>query len=450
METPKETLKKLPHSPGVYKYWSTSDVLLYIGKAKDLKKRVSQYFQRDDAVGAKTSLLVSQIARIETIKTSSEFDAILLEAKLIHDLLPKYNVVLKDDKSPLYVLLTIHESLPRVLLIRRSDIPKRIYAEDALFGPFQSSRMVRILLRQLRHSIPYCTQKQRTGRSCFYTHIGLCMPCPSVIETIQETSLKKEMIRQYRANIFKLKDVLSGKSLQVLSDMEHEMMEKAKAQDFESAALLRNHIEALRRMVTQNYDPSVYINNATAVSGIFQNELHSLQMILERYIPSIGILHRIECIDISNTQGTNATGSLVVLTDGKIDSSQYRKFRIRRANSPNDFAMMQEVITRRFNHPEWPSPSLLIVDGGKGQITAALAAIPSLIEGSLPVIGIAKREEELIVPAGKDWKIIRVPFSDPALHLIQRLRDEAHRFAITYHRLLRKKAFITNAISTKV
>lgn len=444
METTTQTLKNLPHAPGVYKYTSKSGELLYVGKAKDLKKRVSQYFQRDDAVGAKTPLLVSQIAKIETIKTSSEFDAILLEARLIHDLKPKYNVVLKDDKSPLYILLTIHEQLPRILLIRRSDIPKRIYSEDALFGPFQSSRLVRTMLRQLRYSIPYCTQKQRTGRSCFYTHIGLCKPCPSVIEMMSESENKQELIRIYRSNVFKLKDILSGKSLRVLKEMEQEMNTNADSQNFETAAIIRNHIEALRQMITQNYDPSVYINNTTALTDILQNELRSLQAVISKYIPDIQSLHRIECVDISNTQGTNATGSLVVLTDGIIDTSQYRKFRIQHKNSPNDFAMMQEVITRRFNHPEWPKPNLLIVDGGKGQVTAAQAAIPSAIEGSLsiPVIGIAKREEELIIPVNNDWKVVRIPFSDPALHLVQRIRDEAHRFAITYHRLLRRKSFV--------
>lgn len=207
METPQETLKALPHAPGVYIYRNAEGEIIYIGKAKDLKKRVSQYFQRDDAVGPKTQLLVSQIAGISTIKTASELDALLLEAKLIHDHAPKYNVVLKDDKSPLYILLTLSEPLPHVTTIRRSDLPEKIKTNDALFGPFQSAGVVRSLLRHLRHTIPYCTQNKRTGKPCFYSHIGLCNPCPS------DTNCDKQA---YRKNIYRLKNILCGKSNTVL------------------------------------------------------------------------------------------------------------------------------------------------------------------------------------------------------------------------------------------
>jgi excinuclease ABC subunit C len=435
METPIETLQTLPHAPGVYLYTSKDGELLYIGKAKDLKKRVSSYFQRDDAIGAKTNLLVSQIAKIDILRTASEFDALILEAKLIHDKSPKYNVVLKDDKSPLYILLTVSEQLPRVLTMRRSDLPKKIHTHDALFGPFQSAGMARSILRQLRHIIPYCTQKIRNGRPCFYSHLGLCDPCPSAI------SENKELIHKYRTNIFRLKDILSGKSSAVLKELETEMKKAAQHDRFEEAAVLRDHIQNLYFMLQKQYDPMVYINSKTGIEDIYRTELKSLYGIVSQYIPSLNQLHRIECVDISNIQGTNATGSLVVLTEGAIDTSQYRRFRIQKGQTQNDVAMMQEVIARRFNHKEWPSPDMLIVDGGKGQVSAALAAIPSSIEGSFSTIGIAKRQEELIIPINNDWKIIRIPFTSPALHVVQRIRDEAHRFAITYHRLLRKKSF---------
>ncbi len=434
METPQETIKELPHAPGVYIYRDRVGTILYIGKAKDLKKRVSQYFQRDDAIGPKTKILVSQIADISTIKTASEFDALLLEAKLIHDNAPKYNVILKDDKSPLYILLTLSEALPHVYTMRRSDLPKRFKHQDALFGPFQSATMVRSILRQVRHTIPYCTQKRRTGKPCFYSHIGLCNPCPSAIGTDKRT---------YRRNIFRLKNILSGKSDVVLKELEKDMKRAAGEKRFEDALALRNHIQNLYFMMQKQYDPMLYMSSATGAEDIFHSELESLKNTLTPYIPGLHDLHRIECIDISNTSGAHATGSLVVLTDGHTDTSEYKRFRIRRSETPNDTAMVAEVVSRRFSHPEWPKPDLLVIDGGKGQVAAASAAIPSAVKGSLPIIGLAKRFEEIIVPLEGDWKIIRIPYTSSALHVLERIRDEAHRFAITYHRLLRKKAFGT-------
>jgi len=424
METPQETLKNLPHTPGIYIYKNQNGVILYIGKAKDLKKRVAQYFSRDDAVGEKTDRLVSQISRIETIQTVSELDALLLEAALIRQHRPKYNVVLKDDKSPLYILLTLSEPLPHVLTIRKNDLPAKIKSQDALFGPFQSAGVVRSLLRALRHTIPYCTQKRRTGTPCFYAHIGLCDPCPSDKHTDAKV---------YRKNIFRLKNILSGKSNTVLKELEKDMNAFAKENRFEEAASLRNHIRNLYGMLAKRYDPVVYMRLGAA-EDIYATELAALEHVL-----GIHPLTRIECFDISNTSGTHATGSMVVLTDGKKDTDEYRRFRIRRKNTPNDFAMMKEVITRRFTHSEWPTPTLIVVDGGKGQLTA----VKEVISG-IPVIGLAKRFEEIIVPLpGNTWKVLRLDLTSPALHVLERIRDEAHRFAITYHRLLRKKAFGT-------
>lgn len=414
METQKETLTSLPHAPGVYLYRGTTGTILYIGKAKDIKKRVS--------TSAKTKLLVSQISTIDTVVTASEFDALLLEAKLIHDHTPKYNVVLKDDKSPLYILLTLSETLPHILTVRRRDLPKKMRHADVLFGPFQSATMVRSILRQLRHTIPYCTQKRRTGRPCFYSHIGLCNPCPSAKNTDKLV---------YRRNIFRLKNILSGKSTAVLRDLEKDMNAAARENRFEEAATLRNHIQNLYGMLSKKYDPILYVGSETAVEDIYAHELASLGNVLG--IPS---LHRIECIDVSNTAGAYATGSLVVLSDGRPDTSQYRRFRIRRKNAQNDVTMIAEVVRRRFSHPEWPKPNLLVIDGGKGQIRAAQIA-------PVPVVGLAKRVEEIIIPLPNNrWKILRLNLTSPALHVLERIRDEAHRFAITYHRLLRKKAFV--------
>lgn len=433
METPQETLSRLPHTPGVYIYRDGSGIIIYIGKAKDLKKRVSQYFQRDDAVGPKTRLLVAQINSIQTIQTASELDALLLEAKLIHDNTPKYNVVLKDDKSPLYILLTLSEPLPHVLTMRRSDLPKKIKKTDALFGPFQSAGVARSLLRHLRHTIPYCIQNKRTGKPCFYSHIGLCAPCPSVVEKMPDGGVKTDLIHRYRTNIFRLKDILSGKSNTVLKDLDKEMKMAARRREFEEAAVLRNHIENLYGMLAKKYDPMLYVSSDSAAEDIYTNELSALGDALGIKPPG-----RIECFDISNTGGAYATGSMVVLTGGRKDTDEYKRFRIRRENTPNDFAMMKEVVTRRLAHTEWKKPDLIVIDGGKGQI----GAVKDLIR-DIPVIGLAKRFEEIIIPRQDDtWKVLRLDLSSPALHVLERVRDEAHRFAISYHRLLRKKAFV--------
>lgn len=424
METLQKTLKNLPHAPGVYRYRDRTNAIIYIGKAKDLKKRVSQYWQRD-AVGPKTQLLVSQIKSIEVTETASEFDALLLEARLIHQYRPKYNVVLKDDKSPLYILLTLSERLPHVYSMRKTDLPKKIKKADALFGPFQSAGVVRSLLRQLRHSVPYCTQKRRTGKPCFYYHLGLCNPCPSDARTNAVL---------YRKNIYRLKNILSGKSTIVLTQLEKEMRSAAEKSRFEEAATLRDHIENLRGMVSKRYDPMLYTQSDSAVEDIYGNELKNLGSVL-----GVANLSRIECFDISNTGGKYATGSMVVLTNGRKDTKEYRRFRIRRADTPNDFAMMAEVVKRRFSHPEWQLPNLLVIDGGKGQV----AAVKNIVT-DVPVVGLAKRLEEIIVPLPDNrWRILRLDLTSPGLHVVERVRDEAHRFAISYHRLLRKKAFGT-------
>ncbi len=425
MVSPKEKIKTIAHAPGVYLYRDRADVIIYIGKAKDLRKRVGQYWSRD-AAGPKTQRLVSQIARIETVETASEFDALLLEAALIRKHSPKYNVVLKDDKSPLYILLTLSEKLPRVKLLRRSDLPKKIPAKDVLFGPFQSAAVVRSLMRQLRRITPYCTQKRRTGKPCFYYHLGLCDPCPSDAKTNPG---------DYRKNILRIKRILSGRAADVIHDLEKDMKAAARRRAFEEAARLRNHTQNLYRLLSKRYDPMLYIQSDAAAMDIYRNELEDLSRAL-----GIPRLSRIECFDISNTGGAQATGSMVVLTDGKKDTAEYKRFRIRMhrpAGKPNDVAMIAEVIGRRMTHPEWGTADLIVVDGGKPQVAAAKP-----FAGSIPVVGIAKRLEELIVPLPDGrWKILRLGLTSPGLHVVERIRDEAHRFALSYHRLLRKKAF---------
>ena len=255
---------------------------------------------------------------------------------------------------------------------------------------------------------------------------------------------KQEQIKKYRSNIFRLKAVLSGKSNDVVQDLNREMRHVAKNNEFEKAKTLKQQSENLRYLLTKRYDPSVYVESDTAVEDIYDTELAALYHILCPYFPSIGSLTRIECMDISNTSGKFATGSMVVLTEGRKDTNEYRRFRIRTAEAPNDFAMMSEVVTRRLRHPEWTLPQLLVIDGGKGQVGAAMDAIKAAkLSQQIPVIGLAKRYEEIIVPVGDGkWKTIRLSLTSGAIHALERIRDEAHRFAITYHKTLRARNFV--------
>ncbi|MBI3577024.1 GIY-YIG nuclease family protein [Candidatus Gottesmanbacteria bacterium] len=431
MDIPLKNLSRLPHRPGVYLYRDINKTVLYIGKAVDLAKRVKQYFSRDDAVGEKTARLVSQIVTIEIQTVPTEFDALLLEAQLIRKYLPKYNVVARDDKSPLYVVITLGESLPRVLQLRKSQLqqafqghPLKMASKRAIFGPFQSGRVVRDLLRTIRTIIPYCTQKQRNGKPCFYTHLGLCNPCPSAI-----TSLKDK--QRYRSNMFRIRDIFAGKSVRVISALQKEMEDLAKKEQFEKADRVKRQVLALIALQERRLDPLLYIQKDA-------DGLDELRTLLAAHIPTLGRLSRIECIDISNLAGKEATGSLVVLTDGFADTNQYRRFRIHTKNAPNDVAMVAEVLTRRLNHPEWPYPDLLVIDGGKPQVAAAQG-----VTDEIPIIGLAKRFEEIIVGKEKEFITLRLPLNNPAIHVLQRIRDEAHRFAKGYHLLLRRKLLAT-------
>lgn len=465
--TPAQTVKALTTRPGCYLYKDASGKVIYVGKAKNLQRRVRQYFGKKDTLSAKTQLLVEQIITIDTIPTDSEFDALLLEAALIRTQQPKYNVIARDDKSPLYIVITVQEALPRILFERKRTIDAAgdPFKRALIIGPFQSNRIIRQLLRSLRRIVPYCLQKKRDGRACFYTHLGLCSPCPSVIAKMPDSPQAQVAKGQYRKNISRVALLLRGKSHAVRRELEKEMVDFAASLEFEKALEIKRQLNALDLLLLRTFDPMVYTERSTLPDFSLHTRLDALAHILKTKGMTIPTLKRIECIDISNFSGVWATGSLVVFTDGIPDTRQYRRFRIKISGLPNDVAMMGEVILRRFHHPEWPTPDLLVVDGGKPQVTAALNALAVIVservpirsephgrkrvEGSLsipiPVIGLAKRFEEIIIPMGLGFHSVRLAASSPALQLIQHIRDEAHRFAKRYHTLLRSKDRWVNA-----
>lgn len=424
---------KLPAFPGIYKFFSGDNNLLYVGKAKNLKNRVSSYFL-DKVLDPKTQQLVSQIHHIEVIPVSSEFEALLLEAKFIKDTQPKYNVVWRDDKHFLYVKIT-KERFPKILLARKND------GDGDFFGPFPSGTTVREVLSYIRTIFPYCTQKETAKRACFYNHLGLCNPCPA--EVMKKRGEKfKLLLRQYRDNIANIRQILRGKVAKARKILDVEMQTFSRGENYEKAGIYRDKLMQLDYL-TKHYIPTdSYLENPKLLSKIRQNEETELITLLKQYYPRLLRLKHIECYDISNISGKLATGSMVSFQNGEPCKDLYRRFRIRFTSSPDDFAMIREVISRRLSHTEWELPDMIIIDGGKPQLIAlnkALGARGILI----PNIGLAKVYEEIIVLKGNFYEKIKLPTDSPALNLVKRLRDEAHRFAHSYHSLLRLKYLLS-------
>jgi len=435
MDDLQKTIKALPHTPGVYIYLDVDKKVIYVGKAKNLYKRVSSYFSSPRTLPTKTRQLISNVASMRIQQVGNEFDALLLEAKLIRHYNPKYNMIAKDDKSPIYIHISKNDRLPRVLLSRK---PKNAQTGDGeYFGPFANKKTALSILRALRRSVPFCQQKMRNGKPCFYTHLGLCRPCPSVIEYAEEH--KEELTKLYRTNITRLRWILSCQSQKTLISMQEDMRKYAREDNFEKAAELRDQIQMLISIQKKKYDPFLFEEMDTLEKNPAE-EGAQLCRLLSPYFPSMNILERIECFDISTMQGSASVGSMVVFQEGIPSTDQYRKFKIRDTQGLSDTAMMEETVRRRLSHTEWPFPNLIVIDGGKGQVAVIQTLIRNL-QLEIPIIGLAKRFEQIIIKSETDFKTLTVPASSPALQLLERIRDEAHRFAISYHRQRRSVLF---------
>ncbi len=431
-------------------------------------------------LGEKTRALVGQIDKIRTTEVESELEALLLEAYYIKKYNPRYNIRLTDNKAYILIRITgchsersegsnsrslakaqafsseaqarrddkiiIKDEYPIVTLARKGDDPTSIY-----FGPYPSSSMVKQVLKLIRRAFPFQSVANHPKRVCLYHHLGLC-PCPPMFDSPE---LKKE----YRKNIRNVIRVLEGKSKTIIKELEVERDIASAREEYEIALEEQRKINALSYITQPFRKPREYELNPNLRVDIRRQELESLQHILTANGCPIDYPGKIECYDISNIQGTNAVGSMVVFVDGEKESALYRRYKIRREfmkrtdkrEMPNDFAMMQEVLTRRIKHEEWEYPQLLIVDGGKGQVTSALKALHEA-GVVIPLVGLAKREETIIIPlfapnsveTTGEFQEVSLPKDSGALQLMMRLRDEAHRFAITYHRNLRSKAALSS------
>lgn len=407
-------LPVLPLTPGVYLYKNARGQIIYVGKAARLRHRVRQYFQTSRSRDPKTELLVKAIADIDWVETETELDALFLEAELVKRYLPRFNIELRDDKSLLFVRIDTKKTYPSVSFTRR---PLDDGAE--YFGPYQSGFGVKKALKFLRRIFPYSTHAVLPSRVCLQYHLGLC---PGV----EEGKITPEA---YQHNLQKLIRYLKGQRVQLMKELERDMKLAAKTQNFELAVKLRNQLGSLKALRQQ-----VVFGDREFMDISKDEGLSELTRLLNLVAPP----KRIEGYDISHMSGTDTVASMVVFGSGLPDKSQYRKFKMTTPGN-DDFAHMREVILRRFSgrHLNWLTPNLILIDGGRGQLSSALSAMGEL-GMKVPAIGLAKRQETIIVKTDKGFTDLQLDHNSPAVKLLQRIRNESHRFAVSYHTTLKR------------
>lgn len=546
MQIPRHSVEQrnsLPNAPGVYKFFNKDEELIYVGKAKSLKKRVSSYFNKSHQLNRKTRKLISEIVSMEYTLANTEFDALLLENNLIKQNQPKYNILLKDDKTFPYICI-VNERLPRIISTRKFEPTFGEY-----FGPFSSVVAMKNVLDLLRklYSIRTCkfnlSEKNiQAGKFkvCLEYHIGNCKgPC----ENLQTED-------DYDLEIGQARTILKGDLSVVRNYFKQQMLTASENLEFETAQKFKDKIDLLDKFQTRStvVNPKLseldvftivsekqvaFVNylqikngaiilaktveikkkleesdedvlNLVAVELRDQHSSNNKEILsnipifpaedVNNTIPKIGdkkklldlslknaleykreklkpggkekknetlvqlkidlklkdIPEQIECFDNSNLQGTNPVASMVCFKDGKPSKKDYRHFNIKTVEGPDDFASMKEIVHRRYSrllNEDLPLPQLIVIDGGKGQLSSACEALQELgLYGQIPIIGIAKRLEEIYFPG--DSIPIHINKKSPSLFLLQRIRDEAHRFAITFHRLKRSNASFNTELET--
>lgn len=430
-------LQDLPKEPGVYFHKDAKGQIIYVGKAAVLRNRVRQYFQKSRNRDPKTELLVSEIADTDWQVVDSEIEALFLEAELIRRYMPRYNILLRDDKSSSFVRIDFKSQYPSVTLTRRPLDDKATY-----YGPFLSTFALQRALKYLRKIFPYSTHTVLPKRACLLVHLHLC-PGPETGELDEKA---------YKTSLKKLVRVLEGNRSGLIKELEQEMKQLSKASEFEQAARVRNQWIALK-----NLGQKVIFSDKEFMDLSKDHALIELTQLLGL----ASVPKRIEGYDISHMSGTDTVASMVVFTNGVADKANYRKFKSRIPGN-DDFAHMRETMTRRFsetNIKQWGMPSLLLIDGGKGQLGAALEVLAEK-EIRIPAIGLAKKREEIVVKndwpmtdlrpevilkqrgfshISEDFTLVDLPNNSNIVKLLQRIRDESHRFAVSYHSVLKVK-----------
>lgn len=431
-------LAELPKAPGVYFHKDKTGGIIYVGKAAVLRNRVRQYFQKSRGRDPKTEALVADIADIDWMVVDSEMEALFLEAEMIRRYMPRYNILLRDDKSMSYIRIDHDSDYPTVSTTRRPLDDGARY-----FGPYFSTTGVRQALKLLRKIFPYATR--RIGgqkRTTLHYHLGLD---PGLEEG-------KTSLEEYRADLRKLMAVIQGKRQTIEKELERDMRRAARVKDFEAAGKLRNQLFAL-----QNLKKQVIFSDKEFLDISKDHALNELINLL-----SIDTFpYRIEGYDISHMQGSDVVASMVVFTNGVSNKAEYRKFKTRRDHN-DDFYNMNETIKRRLSDKNvrlWGKPDLVLIDGGKGQLDAAIKARDEQDYSRVPFIGLAKREEQIVISKQRsnvilnmlsikemggfitesdDFILVNLPHNTNLVKLLQRIRDESHRFAVSYHSTLKR------------
>ena len=423
-----EKVRLFPQQPGVYLMKDATGRVIYVGKAKNLRARAGSYFLKAAAEDQRTARLVQEIRDIDFLEAESEVDALLMEARLIKDILPKFNRDLRDDKTFPYLEIHTHEDFPRVEITRKPS-----ERGTKLYGPFTNLRGLRGALQVLQKIFRFrtCTldiqeddPRWRWFRPCLLASIRQCTaPC--------NLRISRE---EYRKDIHRLQQFLDGKRQSLLNELRQEMEVAAKQLHFEEAARLRDEIHLLETLdqrgeLETHVQPEVFpIDPRKGLAG--------LKKVLHLASPP----RTIEGIDIAHTGGTETVASVVQFIDGLPFKPGYRRLRIRTVEGVDDVASIHEAVSRRFQHFHESEvvPDILLIDGGKGQLHAVLSALNSRQSRPSTILSLAKREE-LVFVAGID-EPLRLSRHSYALRLLQYVRDEAHRFAQHYHRILRRKS----------
>lgn len=418
----------LPDTPGVYIMKNAGGKVLYVGKATNVKRRVASYWREQEAISRpQVRDLIREVASLEVVQTSTVIEALIHEANTIKQYEPRYNIMLKDGKSFLYLVIT-KEEYPRPLLVRGHELEKTGQSRyKAVFGPYVNPTALRAALKLIRRIFSWSTCLPDQKRSCFDYHLKVC---PGVC-------IRAISPRDYRRIMRHVILFFQGRKGELLVQLKKEMEQHAAREQFEAAATVRSQIFSLEHI----QDVAILTREESDFFG------HPRRKDL-----AVNIFGRIEGYDISNISGTSAVGSMVVFVDGEAVKKEYRKFKIRSVQGANDYAMLEEVLQRRFTRSShvmrdtgstskdpWPLPDLVMVDGGLGQVNIAKRV---LAEQSLriPVVGIAKgfdRKQDQLVYDHTNLEVSRIVVQYK--EILQRLRDEAHRFAIGYHRKVRGK-----------
>jgi excinuclease ABC subunit C len=431
----KNKISKFPQSPGVYVFKNKSGEIIYIGKATNLRSRVQSYFRGSGGTDRPIEMIIHQVVNVKTIETESVLEALILESNLIKRYQPRYNSIGKDDKSFSYFVVT-RETFPRVLILRETEIEKaqssKLKAQSQnsklktnkkipdtkyqiphtkIYGPYTSKRQMEIALKIIRKIFPFHSNKQQTEKGCLDFQLGRC-PGPYV-GAISKT--------EYLRNIRGIRMILDGKKKGLMRQLKKEMAEYAKEEKFEKAQDTKRKIFALN-----------HVQDVALTTGDIDFSIAKEKNI------------RIEAYDISNISGQYATGSMVVFNNGEPNKSQYRKFRIKTIQGANDVGMMREVLLRRFKN-DWPQPGLIFLDGGKAHLNMGERLLKEL-GLVIPIVAVAKgagRKSQIQISNFKINSKLQIPKEICDLlhdkNLIKQIMDEAHRFAIGYHRKLRRK-----------